>query len=161
MALFDKAFDYLMGIEGGFSNDPDDPGGKTKWGISKASFPNEDIENLTKDRAKVLYRIHYWEAYKCNLIKSSVLAVELFVAVVNINAVKVIKMLQRACNTLGAELEPDGNIGNQTLTFINSFRHPKAILAAMEGEMYQHYKEGQKKYIAGWLIRNDRDFEDA
>jgi lysozyme family protein len=161
MTLFDKAFDYLMDIEKGYSDDPDDSGGKTKYGISKASFPNEDIENLTKDRAKELYRINYWEQYKCHMIKSPVLAVELFVAVVNINAVKVIKMLQRACNTLGAALEPDGIMGGQTLTFLNCFRHPKAILAAMEGEMYGHYKEGKKKYIAGWLIRNDKDFEDA
>lgn len=158
-SLFDRAFNYLHDIEGGHSDDPDDPGGETKYGISKASFPDEDIENMTLDRAKELYRIHYWEQYKCDKIKSPMLAVELFVAVVNVNAILVIMYLQRACNTLGAELVVDGLIGAKTIGWINQHRHPKAIVAALEGELYQHYKsQGKKKYISGWLIRSDKDF---
>lgn len=156
---FPQIFEYLLNIEGLYSDDPDDPGGETKYGISRASFPEEDIKNLTKERAEYLFRIHYWERYRCNQIKSPLLAAEVFVAVVNVSAVKVIKYLQIACNNLGANLKVDGLIGPATLDFINGFRHPKAIVAAFEGEMYQHYlRQGKKKYISGWLIRNDDDF---
>ena len=157
---FPQIFEYLMNIEGGYSNDPDDPGKKTKYGISKRSFPNEDIPNLTKNRAMELYRIHYWEKYKCNQINSAILAAEIFVALVNVNAKKVIGYLQTTCNALGASLIVDGILGPNTLNFLNAFRHPKAIVAGLEGEMYKHYVEqGKKKYISGWLIRNDGDFE--
>ena len=157
---FPQIFEYLINIERGYSNDPDDPGKETKYGISSRSFPNEDIKNLTKYRAMELYRVHYWEKYKCNQINSIILAAEIFVAVVNVNAVKVIGYLQKACNVLGAELQEDGLMGPKTLSFLNSFKHPKAIISGLEGEMYKHYvDQGKKKYISGWLIRNDGDFE--
>lgn len=63
---FDKAFDFTMKWEGGYVNDPNDPGGETKYGISKRSYPDIDIKNLTKDRAKILYRQDYWEALNCH-----------------------------------------------------------------------------------------------
>lgn len=40
---FDKAFEKLIGHEGGYVNHPDDPGGGTKYGISKRAYPNVDI----------------------------------------------------------------------------------------------------------------------
>lgn len=36
-------------------HDPDDPGGTTRYGIDKRSHPNEDVENLTKERATQIY----------------------------------------------------------------------------------------------------------
>ena len=47
--------------EGGYVNDPNDPGGETKFGISKRSYPSEDIPNMTKDRAKALFRRDFWD----------------------------------------------------------------------------------------------------
>ena len=58
---FDKAFDRLMGNEGGYSNNPSDPGGETNWGISKRSYPNVDIKNLTSDGAKEIYMRDFWK----------------------------------------------------------------------------------------------------
>lgn len=58
---FDKAFDRLMGNEGGYSNNPRDPGGETNWGISKRSYPNLDIARLTRDDAKAIYMHDFWE----------------------------------------------------------------------------------------------------
>lgn len=57
---FDKAFDRLIGVEAGYVNDPQDPGGETKWGISKRSYPNLDIKNLTRDQAKEIYLRDFW-----------------------------------------------------------------------------------------------------
>ena len=57
---FDAAFDRLMGHEGGYVNNPDDPGGETKWGISKRSYPNLNIALLARDGAKDIYRRDFW-----------------------------------------------------------------------------------------------------
>lgn len=46
--------------DGGYTNDPTDPGGETKFGISKRAHPNEDIKNLTAERALELYQTEYW-----------------------------------------------------------------------------------------------------
>jgi lysozyme family protein len=64
---FDNAFEVEMEVEvgsapnGGYTNDPNDPGGETKWGISKRANPNVDIANLTKDGAKPIYKVKYWD----------------------------------------------------------------------------------------------------
>lgn len=60
---FDRAFDLtVMKFEGGaaYTNDPDDPGGETKYGISKRANPDIDVRNLTKEGAKAIYRTRYW-----------------------------------------------------------------------------------------------------
>lgn len=49
-----------------YTNDPDDPGGETKYGISKRAYPNEDIKNLTPERALELYEKDYWDKCGCN-----------------------------------------------------------------------------------------------
>jgi len=55
-----EALKFTLKWEGEYSFDPDDPGGETKWGISKRSYPEEDIANLTKERALEIYLKDYW-----------------------------------------------------------------------------------------------------
>lgn len=63
---FLKMIPFLWEWEGTkFENDPDDPGGATKFGIDQRSHPREDIRNLTEDRAKEIYWESYWEKYGC------------------------------------------------------------------------------------------------
>lgn len=50
--------------DGGYTNDPKDPGGETKWGISKRAHPNLDIKNLTLDSAFEIYKTDYYDSYK-------------------------------------------------------------------------------------------------
>lgn len=66
MSDFDSAFAIVVGIEGGYVNDPKDPGGETKYGCSKRRYPDEDIPNLTLDRAKFLFQRDYWKPQKCD-----------------------------------------------------------------------------------------------
>ena len=61
MITFDEAFDRLVGNEGGYSFDPKDPGGETNWGISKRSYPQVDIKNLSKEQAKLIYYRDFWQ----------------------------------------------------------------------------------------------------
>ena len=48
---FDAAMAEVFSHEGGYVNDPRDPGGETNMGISKRSYPNEDIRGMTRERA--------------------------------------------------------------------------------------------------------------
>jgi lysozyme family protein len=61
LTAFDSAVNEVLGEEAGYGMNPADPGGETKWGISKRAFPNVDIVNLTRDDAKQLYLAHYWQ----------------------------------------------------------------------------------------------------
>jgi lysozyme family protein len=58
---FDTAFAKLIGNEGGYTWNAKDPGGETKFGISKRSYPNVDIKALTLDGAKAIYRRDFWD----------------------------------------------------------------------------------------------------
>lgn len=63
---FNTAYDFTFDIEGGnlenggYHNDPADPGGETKYGISKQAYPSVDIKNLTVGDAKMIYFMDYW-----------------------------------------------------------------------------------------------------
>ena len=63
---FEEAIKFTLKIEGGYSNDPNDPGGETNYGISKRSYPNEDIKSMTPERAKKIYYENYWLKAGCD-----------------------------------------------------------------------------------------------
>ena len=52
---FKIAFKEIIGVEGGYVNNPNDKGGETKYGISKRAYPNLDIKNLTLKKAEEIY----------------------------------------------------------------------------------------------------------
>ncbi|OZI20494.1 hypothetical protein CAL26_23660 [Bordetella genomosp. 9] len=60
MVDFRTAIERVLGHEGGYVNDPRDPGGETKWGISKRSYPHLDIKNLSRDQAIEIYERDFW-----------------------------------------------------------------------------------------------------
>lgn len=102
---FDLAFDRLISHEGGYVNHPDDPGGETKWGISKRSYPQLNIKALTRDDAKVIYRRDFWERIKGDTLPDGV-AYQLFDFAVNSGIDTTIRYFQRA---LG--VADDGHFG--------------------------------------------------
>ena len=51
MGMFDYFIERVLVHEGGYVNDPRDPGGETKYGIAKRSYPGVDIRNLTRAQA--------------------------------------------------------------------------------------------------------------
>ena len=57
---FDILVKKVLKHEGGYVNDPSDPGGETKYGISKRAFPDLDIKNLTEEQAILIYYDEYW-----------------------------------------------------------------------------------------------------
>jgi lysozyme family protein len=58
--IFDRAFDLVIGSEGGYVNDPRDPGGETKFGISKRAYPDVSIADLDVLAAKAIYMKDYF-----------------------------------------------------------------------------------------------------
>lgn len=58
----EEAIKNVLGREGGYANNPADRGGETKYGISKRSYPNLDIANLTREEAAAIYKKDYWDA---------------------------------------------------------------------------------------------------
>lgn len=107
--IFDYAFEKVIGHEGGYIFDPRDPGGETKFGISKRAYPNEDIKNLTLARAKQIYKSDYWNKCRCDDLPFEV-RFDVFDAAVNSGVRQASIWLQRA---VGAK--PDGVIGNLTI----------------------------------------------
>ena len=60
--VFPLALSFSLKWEGGdkYTNDPVDPGGETKYGISKKAYPDVDIKSLTLQEASRLYEKDYW-----------------------------------------------------------------------------------------------------
>lgn len=106
---FMDAMTVLLDFEGGYVNDPRDPGGETKYGISKRAYPNEDIVNLTVERACTLYKRDYWDRLKADDLPGKV-RYAVFDAAVNSGVAQAVKWLQRAA---GAQV--DGVMGPRTL----------------------------------------------
>lgn len=84
---FNKAIHFTLNWETGFgktiyTNNPQDPGGETKWGISKKAFPELDIKNLTKDQAVQIYKSKYWNMIDADTLPNYLDIVSFDIAVV-------------------------------------------------------------------------------
>lgn len=115
MTWFDQCFDKLIAHEGGYVSHEKDPGGETNWGISKRSYPQVDIKNLTRDAAKAIYKTDFWDRAQCDRLPPT-LAYLLFDAAVNSGIGQAIRFLQRAIGTAD-----DGVLGPLTLAAVQRF----------------------------------------
>jgi lysozyme family protein len=109
MSKFDEFFTRLIGNEGGYVFNKDDPGGETNWGISKRSYPNVDIKNLTREGAKAIYYRDFWQAAQMDQLDPAI-AYQCFDAAVNHGISRAKKLLQQAVN-----VTVDGVIGAKTI----------------------------------------------
>lgn len=112
MSLFDESFDKLIGHEGGYVNNPQDPGLETKFGVSKRSYPDLDIANLTLEEARKLYKRDFWDRAKCDSLPPSV-AFQVFDCAVNSGIGQSIRFLQRSVG-----VADDGVVGPLTLSAV-------------------------------------------
>ena len=158
---FEYAFAQLMEIEGYYSNDPDDAGGETKYGISKAQYPDLDIKNLSYKDAQEIYRRDYWNKLQCDSFTDDVISWELFDFGVNAGIEKSARVLQEALNLMGYKVDVDRIIGPQTIhqTNIATVKYAKALINAVRGFQFMHYyglvlrQPKYSKFIKGWLAR--------
>jgi lysozyme family protein len=106
-AKFIEFINRILGSEGGYVNNPEDPGGETNWGISKRSYPNVDIKNLTKDQAIEIYWQDFWSPIHAgNTIFPDAVDYQLLDSAVNSGIQQSIRFLQRAI-----DVADDGHFG--------------------------------------------------
>ena len=150
MANFENAVEITLKNEGGLVDNPSDPGGLTKFGISQRSYPNVDIKNLTVEDAKAIYLRDFW---RFGGINDQQVADKLFDMVVNIGHTA-IKLIQKAVGFS----QQDGVYGPVTETAINSFT-PGTLLPVYKGLLADHYaaianaNPAETKFLHGWLNR--------
>lgn len=92
---FAVAFDRVIGTEGGYVNNPADPGGETNWGISKRSYPHINIAALSREGAKTIYHRDFWNRIHADTLPDGI-AFQVFDFAVNSGIETAIRHLQRA-----------------------------------------------------------------
>jgi lysozyme family protein len=161
MSSFDIAFERTIGLEGGYSNNPADRGGPTKFGLSQKANPDLDIPTLTVQQAKEIYRKRYWNPLKPERIASEIIQLEIFDTAVNCGLGTAQLIVQRALNFLGETLAEDGQVGSLTIAALNRWigKDSLCLFKCLNGFQFMHYVEivksrpGQKIFSRGWMKR--------
>ena len=164
MDRFEKIFDYLLKVEGGYTDDKHDKGGKTKYGITEEDARDfgykGDMQNLTKDFAKNIYLKKYYLGNKLDKVANDKVALSVCDFIVNGGAWGA-KKAQAALNELGFDLRVDGILGKKSLAALNEVDENK-FLEKYHDLQRRYYrvlaanKPSQKKFLTGWLNRVDR-----
>lgn len=166
MATFEAAIPTILAHEGGYVNDPDDPGGETNYGISRRAHPDVDIATLSRDDAAKIYRRDYWEPNGYGRIDDQALATKVFDFAVNMGPARSHRLLQQAVNLLrpacrvcGAgrgRLRVDGVLGPLSFSAVNE-ADARRLVRALESEAARRYHaiaSGPRgKFLKGWLNR--------
>lgn len=121
---FEKALHHVLKIEGGYVNNPKDPGGETNFGISKRAYPSLDVARLTLSDASAIYQKDFWDALRLDEFPAR-LRLTVFDCAVNQGKRFAMGALQVI---LG--VKADGVLGEDTL---------KAIQAADSEELYKRF----------------------
>jgi lysozyme family protein len=176
MSNFDTAVITVLKHEGGFVDDPKDPGGATNFGISlgflkkigeldlngllhgdfdhDGEITAEDIKAMTREQAIELYRAHWWDKYQYERIVSQQIATKVLSLSVNMGGPQAHKCLQRAIRAVsGHLLLEDGIIGPKSIVEVNNL-NANELLASYRSEAAGFYRSLNKpRYINGWLSR--------
>lgn len=155
---FTQAVSVLLEIEGGYSNNPNDLGGETKYGISKRQYPHLDIVNLTPAQATEIYHNDYWLKFRLNEIKDYTISKQLLLGFVNLKPESIALCVQKAINGIGGNTAQDGVMGSGTIKLINSL--PSIHLSdRIRLELVKFYlgrvmlNKTQMVNLAGWIRR--------
>src|SRR5207244_1797640 len=97
---FERAVARVLGDEGGYADNPSDPGGETKFGISKREYPQLDIAALTRADAIAIYYRDWWQRYRYSELPGPI-AAKVFDLAVNIGPAHAVRCLQRALRACG------------------------------------------------------------
>lgn len=165
MADFGAAFAWLIQDEGGFINDPEDPGGPTKFGITLQSLTEwrgratpADVEALTFEDARAFYRQMYWDPMSLDACASDACATCILDLSVLVGRRRGILAAQAATGT-----KEDGSMGPVTLAAINA-AHEGCFVAEMTiwvaTLLVRRTAESPttSRFLAGWMARCFRLF---
>jgi lysozyme family protein len=165
-SLFMVAVERALLDEGGaaITDDPDDLGGRTKYGITQrllTAIGGGKIDDLTEEEAKKIYYDHFWLEYKIGEINEPDLAVKVFNFCVTAGPHAAFICLQRAMRSNGVAVKEDGVLGPITRGMLRQFLdNPKipcavyGMYVAYKSEIAGYYRDLDKpKYEAGWVAR--------
>lgn len=142
-----EAIDLILEHEGGYVNDPDDPGGETNFGISKRAYPKLDIANLTKEEARKIYASDYYLKAGCERLPVGV-DVSVFDMAVNAGIKRALKLLQKAVG-----VAQDGIVGPITMAAV--VRQAETLPTAYAVERINFYRKLKtwQHFGGGWALR--------
>lgn len=142
----------LLQREGGYSNNPTDRGGETKWGISKRQFPHLDIPNLSEQEAIEIYEKLYLVGPRISSLPTYLQPLILDFAV-HSGPRCAIQKLQIVLHT-----DVDGEIGPQTLAAVHAVEE-RWLVNAVIAERVKMIASivikapSQLKFLRGWINR--------
>jgi len=151
-----KSFEMMLKSEGGYVNNPADPGGMTNLGVTKATWENwvgrasdeAEMRGLTPEKVAPLYKNKFWDMCRCDDLPSGVDYL-VFDFAVNAGPGRSAKTLQTA---VGAT--PDGGIGPMTLAAVAKYDANELV------EKFSQAKEDFYRSLStfgtfgkGWLNR--------
>jgi lysozyme family protein len=155
MADFDPAVAKTLIREGGarFTDNPDDHGGATKYGISQRAYPNVDIRNLSEDQAKAIYKRDYWDRVAGDALKSQAVAENIFDTAVNMGPTTATKLVQ-----MTLDLDVDGKFGAGTTKAVNATDETEFLAEFTLAKVARYAAicnkdRSQSKFLLGWLNR--------
>jgi lysozyme family protein len=159
MAEFLPAIQYVLINEGGFSDNPNDPGGATNFGILQRDMPDVDIRTITSEQAVAFYLPNYWGKAPYADIASQQVATKLFDMHVNLGIVSAVRIAQRAVGFQDSDV--DGIMGPKTVQAINTAA-TASFLAGVMNLLAAHYKALEAKnpklleFDRGWMARTNK-----
>jgi lysozyme family protein len=176
MADFEKGIPIVLCQEGFFSDDKDDNGGTTKYGISLRFLKSlgkdgdlnddgivdkKDFEDLSKEIAIKLYRTSFWDANKLSLLKHQHLASFILSIAVNVGNYRCGKLIQKSLNEIsrGNAVKEDGIIGTKTIGLLNDVKNMSVFIGTFALNVIGFYRDlvasnsKQRKYLLGWINR--------
>jgi lysozyme family protein len=166
---FLRCLRFTLKWEGGISNDPDDRGGLTKWGVTQATYdryrralelPLQSVVKMTEPEMREIYYRFYWQPVKADEFAYP-LALAVFDTGVNMGVGTAVKLLQRAINDLLPQqkwVAADGKLGEKTLRAAKSL-DPKRLALQLCNRREERYhaivraNPTQRKFLRGWLNR--------
>lgn len=162
---FEKIFKYLLKVEGGYSNDKYDSGGKTKYGIiekeARAYGYKGDMRDMPLRIAEDIYYKKYFKKNRLDEVVDDKISLSVCDWIVNSGSWGA-KKAQQALNTINnSNLAVDGKIGNQTLFGLNNV-DPEKFLEVYHNLQRKFYhsiataRPTQKTFLRGWLNRVDK-----
>ena len=153
LTRFDDIIKVVLKHEGGYVNDPVDPGGETNFGIAKRSHPDVDIKNLTEEGAKEIYYQDYWMKNRVPQLPDDLKHIY-FDMCVNQGRGRAVKILQQAANAKGANLKVDGGLGPKTIGALNGveLQRVRAYRIKYYADLVTR-KPDLEKFYFGWFRR--------
>lgn len=158
-----QALAFTLPAEGGFSDNPNDPGGATMHGVTQATYdryrnskglPSAPVKDISDSDVESIYQQMYWVPSHAGEL-STRLGVVMFDTAVNTGPSQAIKLLQDACGVAS-----DGVFGVATRTALEGIPDDEVCGAMIDARRSFYRALAQKpklaEFLDGWLKRCDQ-----